>query len=57
MRAYTDISTINIFATKNYTYHNLEDLIRDKDLFLLNGDKDSSVVAINRIDYNNIMQN
>ena len=54
MRAYTDIFTNNIFATKDYTYHNLKDMIRDKDLVLLNGDNDSSVAVMNRIDYNNI---
>ena len=57
MPAYTNISTNNILATKDYTYHNLKDLIRDKDLVLLNGGKDSNVVVINRTDYNNIMQN
>ena len=51
-----NIFTNNIFATKQYTYHNLKDIIRDKDLMLLNGDKNSSVVIRNRIDYNN-MQN
>ena len=54
MRAYTDIFTNNIFATKDYTYHNLKNMIRDKDLVLLNGDNDSSVAVMNRIDYNNI---
>ena len=54
MRAYTDIFTNNIFATKDYTYHNLKDMIRDKDLVLLNGDNDSRVAVMNRIDYNNI---
>ena len=34
----------------------LKDMIIDKDLVLLNGDKDSSIVVMNRIDYNNIMQ-
>ena len=56
MRAYTDFFTNNIFATEDYTYHNLKDMIRDKDLVLLNGDKDSSVAAMNITDYNNIMQ-
>ena len=54
MRAYTAIFTNKIFATKDYTYHNLKDMIRDKDLVLLNGDNDSSVAVMNRIDYNNI---
>ena len=46
MRAYTDIFINNIFATKDYTYHNLKDIIRNKDLVLLNGDKDSIVIVI-----------
>ena len=56
MHAYTDIFTNNTFGTKDYTYHNRKDIIRDKDLVLLNGDKDSCVVAMNRIDCNNIIQ-
>ena len=56
MRAYTEIFTKNIFAIKDYTYRNLQDMVRDKDLVLLNGDKDSQVVVMNRIDYNNTMQ-
>ena len=36
MSAYTDIFTNNTFGTKDYTYHNLKDIIRDKDLVLLN---------------------
>ena len=56
MRAYTDIFTSNVFATKDYTYHNLKDIIKYKDIVLLNGDKDSSVVIMNRTNYNNIMQ-
>ena len=55
MRAYTDIFTNKIFPTKDYTYHSLKDIIRDKDLLLLNGDKDSSIFVMNRTDYNTIM--
>ena len=47
MHAYTDIFTNNIFATKDYTYHDLKDIIRDKDLVLLNGDKNSIVIVMN----------
>ena len=56
MRAYTDIFTNKVFATKDCKYQNLKDIIRDKDLTLLNGDKDSSVVVMNTIGYNNIMK-
>ena len=55
MGAYTEIFTNNIFATKGYTYQNLKDVIWGKDLVLLNGDKESSIVVMNRTDYNNIM--
>ena len=56
MHAYTDIFTNNVFATKDYTYHNLKDIIKYKDIVLLNGDKDSSDVIMIRTNYNNIMQ-
>ena len=46
------IFTNNLFAAKDYPYQNLKDIIRDKDLVLLNGNKDPSVVIMNRIDYN-----
>ena len=51
MPAYTDVFTNIIFATKYYTYCNLEDIIRDRDLVLLTGDKDSSAGVTNRLDY------
>ena len=53
---YRDISTNKIFATIDSTYPSLKDIIRDKDLVLLNGGKDSSFIAMNRTDYNNIVQ-
>ena len=56
MGACTKIFTNNTFHQQYiYTYHNLKDIIRDKYLVLLNGDEDSSVVVMNRTDYNNIM--
>ena len=45
-----------LMLPKDYTYHNLKDISWDKNLVLLNGDKDSSVVVMNRTNYNNIMQ-
>ena len=35
----------------HHTYHNFKDIIRDKNLVLLNGDKDSSVIVMNRLKY------
>ena len=54
--ACTDIFTNNIFATKDYICYSLNNMIRDKDLVRLNGDKDSSIAVMNRTDYNNIIQ-
>ena len=48
--------SLKIYLQPNITHINLKDIIRDKDLVIINGDKDSSVVAMNRTDYNNIMQ-
>ena len=56
MRAYTDISNNNNFATKDHACHNLKDIIRDKGPVLLNEGKHSRVVIMNIIGYNNIMQ-
>ena len=44
LRGYTDISTNNIYATKDYTYHNLRGMIQNKDIVVVKGDKASSVV-------------
>ena len=36
---YTDIFTNNIYAIKNYTYHNLCGMIQNKDIAVVKGDK------------------
>ena len=51
LRSYTDIFTNNIYAVKNYTYHNLRGMIQNKDVVVVKGDKDSSVVIIRKSDY------
>ena len=51
LRGYTDIFTNNIYATKDYTYHNLRGMIQNKDIVVVKGDKDSSVVIIKKSDY------
>ena len=56
MQAYTEIFTNIIIATKDYTYYNLKDVIGDRDLALLIRDNDSSIVVMNRLDYNNPMR-
>ena len=36
---YTDIFTNNIYAIKNYTYHNLRGMIQNKDMAVVKCDK------------------
>ena len=48
---YTDIFTNNIYATKYYTYHNLCGMIQNKDIVVVKGDKDSSIVIMKKSDY------
>ena len=56
LRAYTDIFTKNIYATKDYTYKNLKNLIENKDLVVISRDKDSCVVILKRGDYDKKLQ-
>ena len=51
LRGYTDIFNNNIYATKDYTYHNLRDMIQKKDIVVAKGDKDTSVVIMKKSDY------
>ena len=48
---YTHIFTDNIYATKDYTYHNLRGMIQNKGIVVVKGDKDSSVVIMKKSDY------
>ena len=48
---YTDVFTNSIYATKDYTYHNLCGIIQNKDIVVVRGDKDSSVVIMKKSDY------
>ena len=41
----------NIYATKDYTYHNLRGMIQNKDIVVVKGDQDSSVVIMKKSDY------
>ena len=43
--------TQNIRHTKDNTYHHLRHLRSNKDIVLQSGDKDSSVVIMNKVDY------
>ena len=51
LRGYTDIFIKNIYATKDYTYHNLRGIIQNKNIAVVKGDKDSSVIILKKSDY------
>ena len=40
-----------MIAAKDHTYKELKTLIQNKDVVILKGDKDSSVVIVNKTDY------
>ena len=48
---YTDIFTNNIYATKDYTYHNLRGMIENEDIAVAEGDTDYSVLIMKKSDY------
>ena len=51
LRANTDIMTKNIYSSKDLTYSKLKTLVKDRNVAVIPGDKDSSVVVMNRADY------
>ena len=51
LRAYTDIFIKNVYATKDFTYSNLNNIIKNDKLVVLAGDKDSCVLNTQRQDY------
>ena len=57
LRAYTDIFTRNVYATKDFTYSNLKNIIKNDKLVVLSGDQDSCVVIMQRGDYDIKLQN
>ena len=50
-RGYTDIFIKNVNNTKDHTYNDLKRLIKNKNLCILSGDKDSCVTIMNKQDY------
>ena len=40
-----------MIAAKDHTYKELKTLIQNKDVVILKGDKDSSIVIVNKTDY------
>ena len=55
LRAYTDMFTKNVHAARDYTYHNLRNLLNDENIVIVKGDKDSCVVVMDKSDYMNKM--
>ena len=51
LRGCTDIFIKNMNNTKDHTYSNLKGLIKNKNLCVLSGDKDSCVIIMNKQDY------
>ena len=51
LRASTDIMAKNIYSSKDLTYSKLKTLARDENVAVIPGDKDSSVVVMNKADY------
>ena len=51
LRGHTDIFAKNVISTEDHTYKELKTLIRNKDVVILKGGKDSSIVIMNKADY------
>ena len=56
LRANADIFTKNVYSTNDNTYKKLQRLMRNKDIAVIPGDKDSSVVIMDKTDYNRKLQ-
>ena len=52
LRAYNKIFTKHIYATKDFTYKNLKNIIKDENIAILSGDRDSSIVIMQKDGYN-----
>ena len=52
LTAYIDIFKKNIYVTKYFTYSNSKNIIKDENTAILSGDKDSSIVIMQKDDYN-----
>ena len=56
LRADVDIFTKNVYATTDYTYKHLKRIIKDPNLVVVSGNKESCAVILNKSDYQNKMQ-
>ena len=52
---YTNIFSKNVNDTKDYTYQKLKNLINNLNIVILEGDKESATVIMNKVDYVNKM--
>ena len=48
---YTNIFSKNVYDTKDFTYQTLKNLINNRDIVILEGDKESATVIMNKTDY------
>ena len=51
LQGYTDIFVKNMISTEDHTYKELKTLIHNKEVVILKGDKDSSIVIMNKTNY------
>ena len=51
LRGYIDIFIRNMNNAKDHTYNNLKQLIKNKNLCIHSGDKDSCIIIMNQRDY------
>ena len=57
LRGYTDMFSKNVLNNEDFTYKNLKSLIQDENIVILQGDKDSSVLIMDKKDYIQKLQN
>ena len=48
---YTNIFTANVYATKDYTFKKLRRLVDNPNIVILEGDKETAIVIMNKKDY------
>ena len=51
LRGYTNIFAKNMISTEDHTDKELKTLIHNKEVVILKGDKDSSIVIMNKTNY------
>ena len=51
LQVFRDIFSKNVYSTKDYTYSNLKQLIKDDNLLVIPGDKGYCVIIMDKVDY------